>query len=149
MITKRGSSSTRSEPHTRIPLGRERFAIVDPEDYEYLSAFRWTLRKSKSGSYAVRKTTHCGRRITIFMHREIMGADSAHQVHHINHNRLDNRKSNLQLVLPRDHARIELQYRITRHQADPPGPGSDPVQPISKLARKLHPSTTSHVHIPT
>ncbi|MCJ7602243.1 MAG: HNH endonuclease [Desulfobulbaceae bacterium] len=97
-----------------IPLGKGKFALVDPEDYATISKYHWSARKSKSGYYAVRKATYCGTRVTIFMHRQIMAAAAGQQVHHINQNRLDNRKINLQLLTPAEHSQIHLANRITR-----------------------------------
>ena len=59
-----------------IPLTRGQMAIVDPEDYEYLSKFKWnaTWMKNVGGFYAMRSgPTINGKRDTILMSREIMG----------------------------------------------------------------------------
>ena len=78
----------------KIPLTRGLYALVDDEDYPYLSQFKW--RASSSG-YAVRsKRIGNGKKKTIFMHREILGvADSGIDVDHINMVKADNRRCNL------------------------------------------------------
>ena len=84
-------------PFRRIPLTRGRFAIVDCDDYAYLSLFKWHLFDSGTNLYAVR--TH--RRRNVFMHRFIMDSPSGSIVDHINRNGLDNRRTNLRFVTNR------------------------------------------------
>lgn len=67
---------------------------VSIEDYEYLSQYKWTLFKSEKWKYAIRSEK--GK--TIFMHREIMGVtDKYKYVDHIDHNGLNNQRSNLRV----------------------------------------------------
>lgn len=85
----------------QIPLsgkcGRGLYAIVDDDDYEWLSQYSW---RTSSIGYAfryVRKTKGTKGR-NIYMHREIMKCDEKTKiVDHINHKILDNRKSNLRI----------------------------------------------------
>lgn len=72
-----------------IPLTQGKSAIVDDEDYSYLSQFKWFYKKNKNGGYAARTLK------TIRMHRVIMNAESSEEVDHINKDGLDNRKTNL------------------------------------------------------
>lgn len=86
-----------------IPLNRGLIAIVDAHDYETLSAFKWyaTWSPSVRSFYAVRKTRFAdGRRGHIRMHRVILGLErfDKRQGDHINHNTLDNRRSNLRIA---------------------------------------------------
>lgn len=77
----------------KIKLFRlEEYVLVDEEEYDYLSQFRWT--KATVG-YAVR--SHKGE--SILMHRELMGLvkGDGKLVDHKNHNKLDNRKENLRI----------------------------------------------------
>lgn len=81
-----------------ILLTRGFKAIVDDEDYGWLSASRWHAHSSKtSGPYA--KRGHNGER----MHRLIMGKQYGEsavknmEVDHINQNTLDNRRGNLRI----------------------------------------------------
>ena len=78
-----------------IPLPGGENAIVDLEDYERISRFKWNINKSRHTSYAVRTTRASeGKRGNhIIMHREILLTDEA--VDHINRNGLDNRRANL------------------------------------------------------
>jgi len=72
----------------KIPLTQGKFALVDDDDFEYLSQWKWSV---DGKGYAVRG---CG----IKMHRLIMGAPADFFCDHINGVRLDNRKENLRLV---------------------------------------------------
>lgn len=79
-----------------IQLTQGKVAIVDDEDFERLSSFKWYFQKAKDAGRARRRISGSGNRAT-FMHREIMNAPPHLQVDHINGNSLDNRKQNLRL----------------------------------------------------
>lgn len=84
----------------KIQLAEDKYAIIDAEDYEKVSRHHWHAEKN-SGSYrakaAIKKN---GRWTNILMHRLIMDAPNGTIVDHINHDTLDNRKSNLRLCTP-------------------------------------------------
>jgi len=81
-----------------IKISRGLIALVDDDDYDYLSGFFWQVRPSNKTSYATRKKPSAnGKQTTVSMHREIMKAGPGQQVDHINGNGLDNRKENLRL----------------------------------------------------
>lgn len=80
-----------------IPLSRGLFAIVDDEDYEALSKFKWhaAVRNKGLGHYARRSAIgKDGKSRTIRMHRQIMGFHLP-MIDHENGNGLDNRRENL------------------------------------------------------
>ena len=79
-----------------IPLTRKKFAVVDIDDYYRLSKYQWYATNSSNTSYAVRNVE----RKRVFMHRVIMGAPDHLLVDHIDHDGLNNRKSNLRLCSP-------------------------------------------------
>jgi hypothetical protein len=89
-----------------IPLGlnarkhKGYFAKVDDEDYEELMKYRWSARYDKKAKcfYAFRSCK--GSRTALSMHRVIAEAPRDMQVDHINHDTLDNRRSNLRLCSP-------------------------------------------------
>lgn len=81
----------------KIKLTKGKFAIVDDEDFEFLNQFRWHFGKSVSRTEYIRTESGIVPRV-ILMHRFIMGVnDSKVEVDHINHDKLDNRRSNLRL----------------------------------------------------
>ena len=77
-----------------IKLSRGLVAIVDDEDYERLNQFRWHANKK---GYAMRHLK-TGKRNTVFMHREIIGAYPGIFVDHIDGNIFNNQRNNLRLA---------------------------------------------------
>ena len=84
----------------RIALTQNKYAIVDPEDYERLSKYKWHINTGRGTFYAARCMWVRRERKTksIKMHREIMKIDDELYVDHINGDGLDNRKANLRAV---------------------------------------------------
>lgn len=79
-----------------IPLSRGRVAIVDDEDFEHLSQWKWFCTAS---GYAVRNSkSNEGTKRTIFMHRVIMGDPTGFLVDHKSMDTLDNRRINLRVA---------------------------------------------------
>lgn len=84
-----------------IPLAHGLYAIVDAEDHEWLSQYKWSPLYSKHGKiiYATRSVVYeengKRRRKSILMHREIMKPPEGMVVDHINGNGLNNRHCNL------------------------------------------------------
>jgi hypothetical protein len=85
---KAGSAAVR-----RIPLTRGKFALVDADDYYQLSKFNWHALLGRTTTYAARR----GGGKAINMHRLITDAPDHLVVDHIDHNGLNNTKSNLRL----------------------------------------------------
>ena len=84
-------------PFRRIPLTQGKYAIVDPEDYERLSKYKWHAHKAPHTFYAVRSLTNGKKqpRKNAQMHNLIIEVPPGMFIDHINHNGLDNRKANL------------------------------------------------------
>jgi hypothetical protein len=81
-----------------IPLTKGLVAIVDDEDFEFLSRWSWHAFEGCSGNvYAARNSAPDanGRRKHIFMHRVIADTPEGAETDHRNGNGLDNRRSNL------------------------------------------------------
>lgn len=83
----------------RIKLTKGESAIVDADDFNMLSRWKWHYtngyaRTSISLGYFNKKQ----KKLHILMHRLIMNCPSNMEVDHINHNPLDNRKQNLRIV---------------------------------------------------
>lgn len=77
----------------RIPLGDGHYALVDANDYEWLTQYLWRY----NNGYAIRQE---GRK-TIYMHRQIAQPPAGMMVDHINRHKVDNRRSNLRVCTRR------------------------------------------------
>lgn len=79
-----------------IKLTRGMIALVDDEDYEYLNQWKWHVQKTQKDKtcYAIRSTNAPDFK-AILMHRVIMNTPINLMVDHIDHNGLNNQKSNL------------------------------------------------------
>jgi len=79
-----------------ILLTQNKVALVDNEDYEWLSQWKWYADKSNNIFYARRGLCKGKLTTTLFMHREILALTFGNklQIDHINHNGLDNQMNN-------------------------------------------------------
>ncbi|MFA5990454.1 MAG: AP2 domain-containing protein [Sphingomonas sp.] len=74
-----------------IPLTKGKVALVDDDDFDELSKFKWFFSKGYALKSEDRYSTE------IIMHRRIMNAPDGMDTDHINHNGLDNRRENLRV----------------------------------------------------
>ncbi len=83
-----------------IPLSRGYVAVVDDEDYEWLSERKWfaTQDRKNVSTYAYRTEMRNGRTRYISMHRVILDAPKGMTVDHIDGNGLNNTRANLRLA---------------------------------------------------
>jgi hypothetical protein len=81
--------------YCKIPLTQGLFAKVDPENYVWLSQFRWHPKINKTTTYAVRTITQAGKTSKIYMHRMIADTPDHLVCDHVNRYGLDNRIANL------------------------------------------------------
>jgi len=96
-------SSTRT-----IPLSQGEVAVVDASDFEMLSHWTWNLTDD---GYA---SAYNGMsRSYVRMHRLLMIPGPGLDVHHINHNPLDNRRSNLRACAHQDNQRSQAIRRTS------------------------------------
>lgn len=82
----------------RILISKSRSCLIDDEDEELVTKYRWYgLKSTLSTSYAV-TCLYKPKKTTVYMHRLIMGVtDPRIKIDHINGNGLDNRRTNLRL----------------------------------------------------
>ena len=91
-----------------IPLTRGKFAIVDAADYEELAQHKWLVNGDESrGYYAGRRSGHT----LLLMHRAIMKPPPGAVVDHIDHNGLNNRRSNLRICTQKQNSRNAVPNR--------------------------------------
>ncbi len=91
-----------------LTLSKGYVAVVDDEDYEWLSQWHWKADVSPSGNVYARRNHWVssndhpsGRKsVSIRMHREILGLPNGdpRQGDHINGDTLDNRRTNLRVA---------------------------------------------------
>ena len=81
----------------QIPLTKGKVALVDDEDFEWLSRWKWQAQKNHYNGYTAvcSKVYGYGEGGAVFMHRMIMNTPKGLTVDHRNHNTLDNCKHNL------------------------------------------------------
>jgi hypothetical protein len=81
-----------------LPSGHA--ALIDEDDWEIVSPYRWRVLRTGSAAYV---QSQVGKR-SLFMHRLIMAAPDRLEVDHVNHDGLDNRRSNLRLCTRSENA---------------------------------------------
>src|SRR5258708_35296117 len=96
-----------------ISLTRGLVALVDDEDYDELSQYRWRVNGS---GYAMRLGWHPtipGKRIYITMHRHLLGLQPGDQWEgdHIDNNRLNNCRRNLRICSTAQNVRNRSEER--------------------------------------
>ena len=89
----------------QILLSQGQFALVDDEDFERVSQVKWHAwwNKGTKSFYACRNVKINGKRTSEYMHRFILGlkTDNNKHIDRLNHNTLDNRKENMNIVTNR------------------------------------------------
>lgn len=84
-----------SQKHKIIELTRGEVAMVDEDDFEKVSCFKWICT---TRGYAARQISRGGKTKNIQMHSLIIDVPNGYVIDHINRNKLDNRKSNLRIA---------------------------------------------------
>lgn len=81
----------------------DQYAIVDDDDYEMLSKYKWHNNRG----YPYTEALIDGQKKKLGMHRMVMGVKNGDkvQVDHINHTPHDNRKSNLRICTHAENVR--------------------------------------------
>lgn len=82
-----------------ILLTQGKIALVDDDDYEELSKYKWLATEHRGTFYAARGEGPRNNNKRIYMHRQILGLTDPN-IHgdHINHNKLDNQGCNLRIA---------------------------------------------------
>lgn len=78
---------------SEIPLTQGMVAVVDEEDYSYLSQWNWCVLKVEKLCYAVRNIKDG----VILMHRQLLNAPKGKEIDHKDGDGLNNCRSNLRI----------------------------------------------------
>lgn len=104
----------------QITLTRGKVALVDDEDFEWLSQYKWHFTLGHRGNEYAHTTIYKGKDNPYYrwpMHRAILerqGYDmTGHHADHINGNGLDNRRCNLRKATPQQNACNQRNRRQT------------------------------------
>ena len=79
--------------YRKIKLSQNKWTLVDVEDFELLSLWRWQNWKRPND-----RTSYARCKIWGLLHRFILQVEKGQIIDHINGNGLDNRKQNLRIV---------------------------------------------------
>lgn len=77
-----------------IELTRGFKAVIDDDDFELIRGFKWRAHSSRTYIYAAGRAPGIA---CMLMHRLITGAENGMYVDHIDHDTLNNRRSNLRV----------------------------------------------------
>ncbi|MHC4565348.1 MAG: AP2 domain-containing protein [Planctomycetota bacterium] len=101
----------------RIPLTQGKYAIVDPEDFDWLNKYKWHAKRVPAGFYAGRagplRNGKSGKPIP--MHRQLLKVGRGMVVDHINHDGLDNRRANLRPATLAQNSRNRRKVKTAGH----------------------------------
>ena len=83
-----------------IPVTGGRFALVDDEDYDWLSGYKWFECCVNGRELYIGTSVKTGPKKwkTVTMHRMVLGVEPRIPIDHIDGNSLNNQKSNLRLT---------------------------------------------------
>jgi hypothetical protein len=98
-----------------LELTKGKFTKVDDEDFERLTRWKWFASPKRQGLsefYAARTGYRLGKKCTVWMHREILGAKPGQEVDHINRDCLDNRRLNLRICT---HTQNQLNRKLNKN----------------------------------
>jgi hypothetical protein len=88
-----------------IQLTQGQFALVDDEDYDYLMQWKWYAVKCTHTWYAFRSIDCNGSRRRFPMHRDILNTPKGMETDHIDHNGLNNQRSNIRICTKNENQR--------------------------------------------
>lgn len=95
-----------------IHLTKDKIALVDDANFDWLSKWKWYAQKGRNTWYAARTSPpKNGKRQIIYMHREILKPPPGKESDHKDGNGLDNRRSNLRITTGAQNRQNAQSYR--------------------------------------
>lgn len=124
-----------------IKLTQNKYALVDDEDFEYLSQFKWYYHNR---NYAARQQWNKNKKVyeNILMHRLILRPKKDELIDHMNFNGLDNRKVNLRICTKQNNN----SYR-TKHTNNKSGYKGVTWHKVAKKWRATITTKEKHMHL--
>jgi hypothetical protein len=101
-----------------IKLTKGMVTVVDDDDFELLFKTKWHAVQSPNGYAAARsESAFPSGHITVLMHRQIMRPENNQVVDHIDHNTLNNQKSNLRICSQQQNCfNRRKQYGVSKYK---------------------------------
>ena len=97
-----------------VPLTQGRVALVDDEDYELVSRYKWCATHMHGKWYAIRSVNRDGKKTSEYMHIVIaQSRGKGMTVDHINGDGLDNRRANLRMATMQQQSHNRAKSRNT------------------------------------
>ena len=115
-----------------IPVGRDKVALVDDEDFDRLVAFNWFWQRRRKTFYASRNLTIGGRHTARRMHEDILPFREGFIRDHKDGNGLNNQKSNLRYC---SYSQNALNSIVPRNEVGFRGVSFDPKCKLPYYAR--------------
>jgi len=96
-----------------IPLTQNKFALVDDEDYQDLSQYKWYARRDGNIFYATRSFRVNKKQSAEQMHRRILGLNpgDGKETDHIDMDGLNNQRNNLRIATKGQNEANQIIYR--------------------------------------
>jgi len=91
----------------RVPLNHDKFALIDDEDYQLVSQYRWRWFEGRNQAITTLKYP-----VSITMHRFILNAPKGSEVDHKNGNGLDNRRANIRICTRSENMRNRRAWKL-------------------------------------
>jgi hypothetical protein len=97
-----------------ISLTRGKVALIDDEDFKYLNQWKWYAHKIGRTYYADCTQKINDHFIHVYMHRIIMKPSKGMEIDHIDHNGLNNQKSNLRFCTHSQNMKNHSQHGLKK-----------------------------------
>lgn len=93
------------------PKYGEKEILIDDEDFEKVSQYKWHLCKNRKNIYVIRNKWNKDKRVVESLHRYLMGNPENKTIDHINGNTFDNQKKNLRICSNTENIRNKDKYK--------------------------------------